>query len=260
MAIVIPNQYNTLAPFVSRLYNTVNHLSALEFPLLDLNASLPEEDQIADALTRPMPGEVYDGAYDDYTFHPGGVGHNQTEGLIDLTDPFYGDNDLRIFKRSNTELDVTTGRCMVANIFAEITEVSILDITNEDHYKFPSVDYSPADPATIAGKTYVVVASLYGDIDSAEVGLFIVRDVTFHAFRTAVAGVDSMFEKALVMLGAYSVDGSSEIDELYDEIIVSGTTYKRDWLPRGLDISITPLNGGVIRDDGGSPGWFDDWT
>jgi len=255
MGIEYPEQHITITPFTDRRWDKVNQSSAVIYPFLDIDELVADADQVTDALTRPLQGEIYEGDEDDYTIMIGGVGHCQAEGLMDSSD-VRGDTTLRISNNDDTSLIVTGGSCLIGGIFVEYIGDTTVSIYDYEQYRWRDVDFPLPDPeGYIAGKTYALCAGFEGDIDDAEARFYLLRDTTFNSYRSAASGLtDTLTEKALIMIGAYTVDGSSLIDEISDSFTFSGTLWERDIVPQAP--SLNPLNGGVVR----FAGWEDDWS
>ena len=255
MGIEYPLQHVTMTPFAERLWYKVNQSSAVIYPFLDINTALDATAQVPDALTRPLQGEIYEGDEDDYTVMIGGVGHCQAEGLMDDTSAV-GDTTLRISNNDDTSLIVTGGSCLIGGIFVEYIGDSTISIYDVDSYRLGVTDYPDVNPLDyIAGKTYVVCAAFTGDEDSAEASLYLMEINNFILYRDATSGLDhTLIEKSPIALGMYTVNESSLIDEISDEVTIGVDIWKRDIIPQAP--SLNPLNGGVVI----AAGWEDDWV
>lgn len=243
-----PDQLTNIAPFSGRLFSTISKDYVALFPELDMR---PEDTTLADALARPVNGELWP----SLSSFDGTPTPEQISALTPynpswiIRDENFEDTGLQVTEDGTSSLSISSGYAVVAGIFINYPDDTIIDLSD-------STNFFGGDGAQ-GGEHYVCIAPIDAtgeisiDLVSASTTAYIVipKDTYETIMETYPFLVTSFLRLASVTL-----DTGGQILSLDFE----NNDWNRELLAYPPSPPLNPsLNGGVVE---AGDNWVENWT
>lgn len=240
-----PDQLTNIAPFSGRLFSTISKDYVALFPELDVR---PGDSSLSDALARPIFGELWPNfsSFDDTTPEQILAISPYNSSWI-IRDEDFEDTGLQVTEDGISSLSVSAGYAVVAGIFINYTDDTVIDLTDSTNF---------VGDSTQGGEHYVCIvpSDAEGDISLDLIG----ASTTAFVLITKTL-YDTLEEMPFILpcflrLASVTLDTGGQILSLDFE----NEDWNRELLAYPPGPPLNPsLNGGVVES---GDNWLEDWT